>query len=107
MDDYSCARLSNCYHWFCVGGQAASKGLGGVSQGRPRGKPERIKAINFDPTEEQRRWRDLAHEYAQAEIRPRAAQLDREQRFPYDIVAEMARLGLMGLTLPEEYGGSG
>jgi butyryl-CoA dehydrogenase len=33
--------------------------------------------------------------------------LDREQRFPYDIIAEMARLGLMGLTLPEEYGGSG
>src|SRR5918997_2589521 len=63
--------------------------------------------MNFDPTEPQRRWRDLAHEYAQAEIRPRAAQLDREQRFPYDIVAEMARLGLMGLTLPEEYGGSG
>ena len=42
-----------------------------------------------------------------ATIRPRAADLDREQRFPYEIVAEMARLGLMGLTLPEEYGGSG
>src|ERR687896_2355255 len=63
--------------------------------------------MNFDPTEPQRRWRDLAHEYAQAEIRPHAAQLDREQKFPYDIVAEMANLGLMGLTLPEEYGGSG
>ena len=63
--------------------------------------------MNFDPTDEQRRWRDLARDFAQAEIRPRAAELDREQRFPYDIVAEMARLGLMGLTLPEEYGGSG
>src|ERR687896_895837 len=63
--------------------------------------------MNFDPTEPQRRWRDLAHEYAQAEIRPHAAQLDREQKFPYDIVAEMANLGLMGLTLPEQYGGSG
>ena len=62
--------------------------------------------MNFDPTEEQRRWRDLARDFAQAEIRPRAAELDREQKFPYDIVAEMARLGLMGLTLPEEYGGS-
>ncbi len=63
--------------------------------------------MNFDPTEEQLRWRDLARDFARAEIEPRAAELDREQRFPYDIIAEMARLGLMGLTLPEEYGGSG
>ena len=63
--------------------------------------------MNFDPTNEQQRWRDLARDYAQGEIRPRAAQLDREQKFPYDIVTKMADLGLMGLTLPEEYGGSG
>src|SRR5215217_4224376 len=63
--------------------------------------------MNFDPTDEQRRWRDLARDFAQGEIRTRAAELDREQKFPYEIVAEMARLGLMGLTLPEEYGGSG
>ena len=63
--------------------------------------------MNFDPTDEQRRWRDLAREFAQGEIRPRAAELDREQKFPYDLVEEMASLGLMGLTLPEAYGGSG
>src|SRR5215216_2206183 len=63
--------------------------------------------MNFDPTDEQRQWRDLARDFAQGEIRPRAAELDRDQKFPYDIVADMARLGLMGLTLPEEYGGSG
>ena len=63
--------------------------------------------MNFDPTQEQIRWRDLARDFARAEIAPRAAHLDREQKFPYDIIAEMARLGLMGLTLPEEYGGSG
>src|SRR5215216_4119532 len=63
--------------------------------------------MNFDPTDEQRRWRDLARDFAQGEIRTRAAELDREQKFPYEIVAEMARLGLMGLTLPEESGGSG
>ena len=63
--------------------------------------------MNFDPTVEQKRWRDLARDYAQGEIRPRAAQLDKEQKFPYDIVAEMSRLGLMGMTIPEEYGGSG
>ncbi len=63
--------------------------------------------MNLDLTEEQKRWRDLAHEYAQEEIRPRAAQLDKERKFPYDIVDRMAELGLMGMTVPEEYGGSG
>jgi short/branched chain acyl-CoA dehydrogenase len=63
--------------------------------------------MNFDLTDEQRRWRDLAREYAQGEIRPRAAQLDKEQKFPYDIVAKMTELGFMGMTIPEEYGGSG
>ena len=63
--------------------------------------------MDFDLTAEQQRWRTLARDYAQGTIRPRAEQLDREQRFPYDIVADLARLGLLGLTLPEEYGGSG
>jgi short-chain 2-methylacyl-CoA dehydrogenase len=62
--------------------------------------------MNFDLTEEQKRWRDLAHEYAQEEIRPRAARLDKEQKFPYDIIGRMTQLGLMGMTVPEEYGGS-
>jgi butyryl-CoA dehydrogenase len=63
--------------------------------------------MNFDPTNEQRRWQELARDYAREEIAPRAAQLDKEQKFPYDIIARMADLGLMGLTVPEEYGGSG
>src|SRR5918997_6697396 len=63
--------------------------------------------MDFDPTPEQRRWRDRARDFAQGVVAPRAEQLDREQKFPYDIVAEMADLGLMGLTLPPEYGGSG
>ncbi len=63
--------------------------------------------MNFDLSAEQRRWRDTAREFAREEIQPRAERLDREQKFPYDITAEMAKLGLMGLTLPEEYGGSG
>ena len=36
-----------------------------------------------------------------------AEELDREERFPYDLVAELAELGLMGMTIPEEYGGAG
>jgi butyryl-CoA dehydrogenase len=63
--------------------------------------------VDFDLTAEQRRWRDVARDYARGVIGPRAAQLDREQRFPYDIVSDLAGLGLMGLTLPPEYGGSG
>lgn len=63
--------------------------------------------MDFDLTDEQRRWRDLARDFAQGEIRPRAAQLDKDQKFPYDIVGEMAELGLMGMTVSEEYGGSG
>ncbi len=63
--------------------------------------------MDFDPTAEQTKWRDIARDYAQEEIRPRAAQLDKEQKFPYDIAAKMADLGLMGMTVPEVYGGSG
>jgi butyryl-CoA dehydrogenase len=63
--------------------------------------------MNFDHTAEQLRWRNFARDFAQSEIHPRAVQLDREQKFPYDLISEMSRLGLMGLTLPEEYGGSG
>src|ERR671920_748192 len=62
--------------------------------------------MNFDLTDEQRRWRNLARDFAQGEIRPRASQLDKEQKFPYDIVVQMTELGLMGMTVPEEYGGS-
>jgi short-chain 2-methylacyl-CoA dehydrogenase len=63
--------------------------------------------MNFDPTSEQRRWRNLARDFARERVRPVAQTLDREQKFPYEIVSEMAGLGLLGLTLPEEYGGSG
>jgi short-chain 2-methylacyl-CoA dehydrogenase len=63
--------------------------------------------MNFDLTGEQKRWRDLARDFAQSKIKPHAERLDREQKFPYDIISEMEHLGLMGLTLPEEYGGSG
>ncbi|WP_119068392.1 acyl-CoA dehydrogenase family protein [Rubrobacter indicoceani] len=62
--------------------------------------------MNFDYTPDQRRWRDAAREFAEAEIFPVAARLDKEQKFPYEIVAKMCDLGFMGLTVPEEYGGT-
>jgi short-chain 2-methylacyl-CoA dehydrogenase len=66
-----------------------------------------LEAMNFDLTGDQRRWRDLARDFAQGEIQSHAARLDEERRFPYDIVARMTELGLMGMTVPEEYSGSG
>ena len=44
---------------------------------------------------------------ARDEIAPKAEEMDREERFPYEIVAKMAALGLFGLPFPEEYGGAG
>ncbi|HEX7310420.1 MAG TPA: acyl-CoA dehydrogenase family protein [Gaiellaceae bacterium] len=62
--------------------------------------------MNFDLTEEQQLVRETVREFARERVAPVAAELDREQRFPYDLVAELASLGLMGMTIPEEYGGS-
>jgi alkylation response protein AidB-like acyl-CoA dehydrogenase len=63
--------------------------------------------LNFDLTQEQQLVRDTVREFAVSRIAPVAAELDREHRFPYELVAELAELGLMGMTVPEEYGGAG
>jgi short/branched chain acyl-CoA dehydrogenase len=63
--------------------------------------------LNFDLTQEQQLVRDTVREFAESRIAPVAAELDREHRFPYELVAELAELGLMGMTVPEEYGGAG
>jgi short/branched chain acyl-CoA dehydrogenase len=63
--------------------------------------------MDFDLTDEQKAIQNLAREFAQDEVRPRAEEMDREERFPYDLVAQMAELGFMGLPFPEEYGGAG
>lgn len=63
--------------------------------------------MNFDLTEEQKMIRDMVREFAEKEVKPIAAEIDRDQRFPTETVAQMAELGLMGISIPEEYGGSG
>ncbi len=63
--------------------------------------------MNFDLSEEHELIRKTVRELATERIAPVAEELDREQRFPYEIVAELAELGLMGILVPEEYGGSG
>src|SRR5215211_2977743 len=64
-------------------------------------------AVDFALTEEQREIQALAREVAREEIEPHAAEWDREHRFPRDLYARLAELGLMGVCIPEEYGGAG
>jgi butyryl-CoA dehydrogenase len=63
--------------------------------------------MNLDLTAEQEAIRRTVREFARERVAPRAEEMDREEAFPYDLVREMAGLGLMGLPFPEEYGGSG
>jgi alkylation response protein AidB-like acyl-CoA dehydrogenase len=63
--------------------------------------------LNFDLDQEHELVRSTVREFAQQRVAPVAEELDREARFPYDLVAGMAELGLMGMTIPEEYGGAG
>jgi len=51
--------------------------------------------------------RSLVEEFARDQVAPKAAALDEAEEFPYELVAQMAQLGLFGLPFPEEYGGSG
>jgi short/branched chain acyl-CoA dehydrogenase len=61
----------------------------------------------FDLTDEQQEIQRLARDFARGEVKPVAEALDREHRFPYEIVAQAAELGLMGIPYAEEYGGGG
>jgi alkylation response protein AidB-like acyl-CoA dehydrogenase len=63
--------------------------------------------VDFDLTEEQELVRATVREFANERVAPLAGELDRESRFPYELVAELSELGLMGMTVPEEYGGAG
>jgi short/branched chain acyl-CoA dehydrogenase len=63
--------------------------------------------VNFDLTDEQRDIQRLVREFADGEVRPVAEELDRDKRFPYEIVEKLAGLGLMGIPYPQEYGGGG
>jgi short/branched chain acyl-CoA dehydrogenase len=63
--------------------------------------------MDFDLSEEHELVRRTVREFAVDRVAPVAEELDREHRFPYEIVAELAELGLMGMPIPEEYGGAG
>jgi acyl-CoA dehydrogenase len=61
--------------------------------------------LSFALTEEQRALRELAHEFAVGEIRPRAAEYDEHQTHPADVIAKAHEVGLMNLHVPAELGG--
>jgi alkylation response protein AidB-like acyl-CoA dehydrogenase len=62
--------------------------------------------MNFDLEQEHELLRDTVRQFALEKVAPVAEELDKEKRFPYDLVADLAELGLMGMTIPEEYGGA-
>jgi alkylation response protein AidB-like acyl-CoA dehydrogenase len=63
--------------------------------------------MDFELSDEHRLIQSTVRDFALQEVAPVAEQLDREKRFPYEIVARLGELGLMGIPFPEEYGGGG
>ncbi|HSS01148.1 MAG TPA: acyl-CoA dehydrogenase [Kofleriaceae bacterium] len=63
--------------------------------------------MEFSPTEEQTAAMRMAREFATNEVLPKAAEIDREHRHPTELVQRMAQLGLLGIAVPEQYGGAG
>ena len=64
-------------------------------------------AMTFDLGEDVNALRDMVHRWAQERVKPLAAQIDASNRFPNELWQEMGDLGLLGITVPEEYGGAG
>ena len=63
--------------------------------------------MNFELSDEQKLIRHTAREFARREIRPVAAQCDRDARFPMDVFGKAREVGLVNMTIPTQYGGSG
>ncbi len=63
--------------------------------------------MNFELTEAQRLIRDAVREFAEKELAPIAGELDRRQQFPEKPLQRLAELGILGMTVPQEYGGAG
>ena len=62
--------------------------------------------LNFQLGEEIDALRDAVRDFAQAEIAPRAAEIDHSDQFPMDLWRKMGDLGVLGITVPEEHGGA-
>ena len=63
--------------------------------------------MQLELNEQQKMIQKMVREFAEKEIAPVAAELDREARYPTEILKKMAKLGLLGAIIPQEYGGAG
>jgi len=63
--------------------------------------------ISFDLTDEQRSMQELAHNFAEKEIRPVAAEYDEKEEMPWDVIKKAAQTGMLSFHIPEQYGGAG
>ncbi|MBI5444084.1 MAG: acyl-CoA dehydrogenase family protein [Deltaproteobacteria bacterium] len=63
--------------------------------------------MNFDLSPDHRMIRDMTRRFADEVIAPRVAAMEADGEYPYDVLARMAELGMMGIPFPEQYGGSG
>jgi len=63
--------------------------------------------MNFELTEEQKMIQEMTRKFAEREIKPVAAELDRTHAHPAELCAKIGELGLMGVAIPEQYGGAG
>lgn len=66
-----------------------------------------LPGLDFGLGEDLEALRDAVHAFAQSEIAPRAAEIDRSDQFPMDLWRKMGELGVLGITVPEAYGGAG
>jgi alkylation response protein AidB-like acyl-CoA dehydrogenase len=62
--------------------------------------------MNFDLTDEQRLWKETVHDFIEREVKPKAHEVDETGEFNWRAVRKMGALGLLGLNVPEDYGGS-
>jgi butyryl-CoA dehydrogenase len=63
--------------------------------------------MDFQLTEQQKLFKKTVKEFADKEIKPLASKIDKEEYFPWELYKKMGKLGLMGMTVPKQYGGSG
>lgn len=63
--------------------------------------------MNFDLNEEQHMWQKAVHDFVATEVRPKAREVDETSSFNWEATRKMGPLGLLGLNIPEQYGGSG
>ena len=63
--------------------------------------------MNFDLNEEQRMWKNAVHEFVAREVKPKAREVDEKSEFNWEATRKMGGIGLLGLYIPEEYGGTG